>query len=389
MIALAVAFLSTLLTCSAQHVVACCHLSACSIDLLVPANATVSWIDPQTGAIPECFTTGLCFSNRSGLFFAAEHSEEGFYRATVKTEEEEEQFNFYLAYMRLLCPRQPSAKYSVPIARPFETMTLTTIQVEASLFEPAFLYLPPEHASDIRSVRWYKVTDSYRATKVSRVRAKGRLENVRPNWALADRAGDLVVLHTSPQTLGLWIAMVHHPGGRVYFIRYNITVPEWQHQLVAVFAEKTTDPTAADRDPIDITQNFRWNLFRLQRGGAFRLECNETSAFPGCLSNLEVDKTYILLGESKKTLEVMLLSFFPAPEDDDNDYEFAKQEAPAALTFTANDEDIQQALWTSNLLVFSFFICGILLIITVLVVFCCCVPTRIKPVIYSPPGSFK
>nr|QIJ58561.1 hypothetical protein [Bat mastadenovirus] len=196
-------------------------------------------------------------------------------------------------------------------------MQLPTQQVEASLFNPVFLYLPPEDSSDIRSVRWYKITDEFRASKVSRVRAKGRVENVSPHWAVAGMAGNLIILHTSPYTLGLWLAMVHHPGGRVKFIRYNITVPDWQMQLVDIYSSQTRGPTD-DRDPIDFSRSFKWNLFKLQRGGYFRLQCNASASFPACINELTAEDTYVLMGESKQTLDVMLLTFFPAPEDDED-----------------------------------------------------------------------
>ncbi|AEM06283.1 ORF1 [Bat adenovirus 2] len=385
---LAVAFLSAVLVSYAQwtpapqqRAVSCCHLTACSLDLPVDAAATVNWTDPETGALPECFLTGLCFANRSGLFLAAEHAEDGFYRATISENGTSETIDFYLLYLRMLCSDHlgAGAVAEMPIARPFEDMPLETLTVKAFLFDPTFLYLPPEHSSDIRSVRWYKITDEFRATKVSRVRAQGRVENVRPNWALADMTGDLAILHTSPQTLGLWLAMVHHPGGRVVFLRYNVTIPDWQQHLVTLFVQQTTDPSA-DRDPIDVSRSCRWNLFKLQPGGSYRLECNATSKFPSCITDLSSDRTYLLMGESRKSLEVMLLPFFPAPEDEE------EEETPLFLPHTVGENP--NAILESNLFVFSFFLCGILFCLVILFVFCCCVTRKIKPVLYTAPNAY-
>lgn len=295
---------------SPERVVACCHLDACSLTLPpVSPNASLNWTDPITGAIPDCFLTGLCIANRSGLYLAAEHAEDGYYTATAVENGTVDQLPYYLMYLNMLCPPEKQEEENENlVAKPFWNMPMTTISVQTTLFGSAFLSLPASETENMRSVRWYKETEEYRALKVSRVRP-GKIENVKPDWALADRTGDLAVLHISPQTLGLWVALVHHSGGRLTFTRYNVTIPAWQQQLVNSYIEQTTEDT--ERDPVDMSRKFKWALLKQQRGGAYRVSCNSTGRFPVCLDQIDAEGTYILMGESKATLEVMVIAFYP------------------------------------------------------------------------------
>lgn len=349
-----------------SSIVACCATSACSLDLGVSEDAKVNWTDTLTGEAPECFAAGLCHANRTGLYFLPEFRTNGHYTATITEWNYTGTESYYLMFLRRMCePILEETEVEVPVTKSIEHMPLPTVVVNGTLFEPVTLTLPPEKSDNIRNVRWYKITDEFRAAKVSRVRSKGRRENVQPNLAIADLAGDLLVLHVSPSSLGLWLLIIQHPGGRCDFIKYNITIPEWQNSLVEAFTSRTR--VDADQDPIDFKNSYIWSLYEKKRGGSFRVTCNVTSAFPNCLDHIDFEGQYILMGESKKTTKVMVLTFFP-------------EEAESLPFIGLQDNLTVQAVETSSYLLLAFFLVGILCTLLVLLGLCCCISNKITPV---------
>ncbi|BBE29320.1 E3 [Bat mastadenovirus] len=350
-----------------RSIVACCTTSPCTLDLEVSEQAVVNWTNTLTGAAPECLATGLCHANRSGLHFLPQFSNDGYYTATITEWNYTGTEIYYLMFLPNMCETLvESADVEVPVTRAIETMPLTTITVNGTLFQPITLPVPPEKSDNIRNVRWYKVTDEFRATKVSRVRSKGRRENVQPHLAIADLAGDLLVLHVSPQTIGLWLLIIQHPGGRCDFVKYNITVPDWQQSLVEAFTAKTA--TLEEQDPIDFKNKYTWSLYSKKDSGMFKVICNVTSAFPNCLDDIDQSNQYVLMGESKKTINVMILTFFPV------------ESTLMYSTGVQENLSVQNAVETSSYVLLAFFLVGVLCTLVILVAMCCCITNRFTPV---------
>ncbi|ADD17118.1 E3 ORFA [bat adenovirus 3] len=373
----AVLFLPACLSYAPEHVVSCCAGSPCSLDLSVSPQASVNWSNPETGGPPECLARELCNITRDGLHFSANFSEDGPYAATVQESAYFTTEHFYLLYLHEVCrglPIVPDDSYEAPVARPLEDMPLERVARTASLFQPLLLELPPEHTQQVRNVRWYKVTGEYAAQKVSRVRSQGRVENIQPNLAVALLSGDLWVLHVSPDSLGLWLAIVQHPGGRCHFVTYNLTVPGWQENLVHAFRQGM-EATTATFDPLHFTRKMKWSLYRRQPKGAFRVECNTTSRFPDCFESITPDGVFLLVGERKDSLYVSMLPFFPSEGTLSRSQDLPE---PAHSTF--------QEPAMPSYVPLTFLIIGMLSTLVLLLGLCCCLSNKIRP-IYFPPTT--
>ncbi|WIV79571.1 E3 ORFA [Canine mastadenovirus A] len=328
-------FIAAVLFCAtgaSNDIVTCCAHTPCLLHLEVGLGANVSWINSDTGQAPLCLSNGMCNATQQGLQFSANFSEDGLYIALIKESNYEGAEHYYLVYIYGDCYQTANESAHGPISRPLNEMPLPSVTINASLFYPAFLELPPQYSNDLSNVRWYKVDPSgFQAQKISKVRSGGRKENLHPNWALVTYTGDLLVLHVSPNTLGLWLAAVQHRGGRTNFITFNITVPNWQQNLVTIFNQ---------HEPPKMGNNYKdsfmeWTLFKKLKKGLFRVTCRAKSIFPECTLNITRNGTFLLTGESKKTPYVILLPFFANPKEDTPILMALSHSVPVAIPNTA------------------------------------------------------
>lgn len=371
-------------TITPEYIVSCCNTSTCTLDLRVSPGAVVNWTQGDTGKAPACLATKHCIITNEGLTFSADYGKDGLFIASIEEGSYKGTEHYFLIYLSELCSnsRLPikETEVGVPITKPIEHMNLTKVTQNASVFEPVLLSLPPESTNDIRNVRWYKIESEFQLRKTSKIKP-GSIENVDANCAVGVNGGDLWVRHVSHYTYGMWLAVVQHTGGRFEFILFNVTVSDWEQNILDIFTSSKAD----DSDPISISNRLRWTLYGKQRGGFFRVLCEVSSNFPDCLNSVENEGQYILLGERKDSKKTSVLAFYPGMP-----FEFEEEEEGEEPLLPMHHVAAPEPLTIQTMppyIPLTFLVVGILATLLILLVMCCYLSRRMHPTMYFAPHT--